>query len=63
MHAPVSVLVQASWYMQLLVGGSARAARTMHALYRAEPNSMSTAGMLRSTLREKSGPQWELSVY
>ena len=23
---------------------------------------MSTVGMLRSTLREKSGPQWELSV-
>ena len=37
---------------------------TIHVgLYRAEPDSMSTVGMLRSTQRVEIGPQWELSVY
>ena len=39
---------------------AARSAR--HALYRGEPNSMSTVGMLRSTLRVEIGSQWELTV-
>ena len=64
-HSTRKLLVHTlSCAVQADAAGRQHAARSArHALYRAEPNSMSTVGMLRSTLREKSGPQWELSVY